>query len=1292
MKTLQFLTFLIFCFNLNCQLFAQLTITPNVGNTGVINTVSGSGIVVSNVTISCNSNSYGTFSNGMGAGLGLGTGLVLSTGLTSEINANGLNQNDDFDSDIGTSSTDPLLVGLIGPGVDIYDPCIIEFDVVPQCGTITLTFVFGSDEYTNWVSQGFNDGFGFFVTGPNPAGGNYTNTNVATLPSGTVVSIDNVNSTTNSTYFTNNNNGANANHMDGFTKVITPVINVVPCQTYHFKLAIADAGDGQVDSAVLIDIIQCSNPLTIATTSTTDHCNEGTGTATVTTTGGTGPFTYSWAPSGGTAATATGLQAGSYTVTVNDALTCTPPITSTVVVASDGTSSSVTVPANISVCNGQTVASSTFTSIPAGGTFTWTNSNPAIGLAAGGTGAQPSFIATNTGTTSITSTITVTPSVASGCPGVPGTYTITVLPTPVMSPLTNISVCQGTDIPASLFVSTVANTTFNWTNSNAAVGVATSGTGNVPLFTSINTTASDISGTINVIPNLNNTCYGVPVSYTITVKPSPTISTIANQAACTDNPVSGSAFVSTPAGATFDWTNSDPSIGLTGNGSGDYASFTGLNPNQTPVTATITVTPILNGCVGVPTTYTITILQLPQMVTPVDISVCAGETVPLADLESTPPSGVTFTWTNTNTAIGLPLNGTGDIPPFYSTNPGMSPITSTITITPGIGSCVGDSVQFNVTILPIPTMAAPSSVTVCANDLITIPAFVGSPAGSTFSWSNSNSSIGLSSSGTGAILPFVGLNTTNTSASSTVSITPSLAGCTGQSVNFSISIKPSPIAQNVTDIEVCAGTMINIIPFSSTPSGAQFGWMNSDPSIGLAILGIGNINGFSGTNSNTTPSVATVQVIPTLNNCIGLPIDFTITINPIPVVFASNNGPICEGNELNISVNASANATYDWSGPLGFSSNLQSPVLPVAVPNQNGIYTVIVTQNNCTNTGTTTVTINPILTATIAPVGPFCENETAVNLSASYALGTWTVNGVSSTGQFDPALALIGPNVITYTTSGDCPTTTTTNIIVNEVPVVDFFTNINSGCAPLTVQFTNQTTPSSEAVLWNFGDGTTSTSGPVVSHTFTSIGCFDISLQSTTTGCSSSLTQNDYICTFPTAIASFYAQPDSTTIYNPTFNFINTSLNATNYFWEFGDGNESTMLDTEHTYDAIPNTYTISLIADNDMGCSDTAYLTVKVKELLIYYVPNSFTPDADNYNETFQPIFTSGYIPWSYTFSVYNRWGELVFNAIEVSSGWDGTYKGIMAQDDVYTWKIEFKESESPVNRVITGHVSLIR
>ncbi|MBL7883963.1 MAG: SprB repeat-containing protein, partial [Bacteroidia bacterium] len=326
--------------------FAQFTITTGGGPSAIINAIGGPGLTISNVTINCAAVSYGTYNNANLGGLGgaMTNGLVLSTGTATQINGPGTNANDDFTGIcVGSSSNDPQLVSVIGAGTAINDACIIEFDVVPQCNSLSIRFVFGSDEYTNWVSQGFNDGFGFWVTGPNPGGGNYTNFNMATLPSGTTVSIDNVNNTTNAAFFVNNNAGGSANHFDGFTTVLTPSIAVTACQTYHFKLAIADASDCAMDSGVLVDIIQCVSPWTATTSSTPASCGVSDGVATVNASGGIGPFTYSWSPTGGTAATANGLAPGSYTVTVNDGLTCTPAQTYTVTVASSSLGPNISV-------------------------------------------------------------------------------------------------------------------------------------------------------------------------------------------------------------------------------------------------------------------------------------------------------------------------------------------------------------------------------------------------------------------------------------------------------------------------------------------------------------------------------------------------------------------------------------------------------------------------------------------------------------------------------------------------------------------------------------------------------------------------------------------------------------------------------------------------------------------------------------------------------------------------------------------------------------------------------------
>jgi gliding motility-associated-like protein len=102
------------------------------------------------------------------------------------------------------------------------------------------------------------------------------------------------------------------------------------------------------------------------------------------------------------------------------------------------------------------------------------------------------------------------------------------------------------------------------------------------------------------------------------------------------------------------------------------------------------------------------------------------------------------------------------------------------------------------------------------------------------------------------------------------------------------------------------------------------------------------------------------------------------------------------------------------------------------------------------------------------------------------------------------------------------------------------------------------------------------------------------------------------------------------------------------------------------------------------------------VYEELIFYVPNTFTPDYDNYNQFFTPVFTSGYDPFDYNLYIFNRWGELIFESHNAQIGWDGSYganKEIeMVQDGTYTWKLEFKVTKNDERKMFVGHVNVLR
>jgi gliding motility-associated-like protein len=90
--------------------------------------------------------------------------------------------------------------------------------------------------------------------------------------------------------------------------------------------------------------------------------------------------------------------------------------------------------------------------------------------------------------------------------------------------------------------------------------------------------------------------------------------------------------------------------------------------------------------------------------------------------------------------------------------------------------------------------------------------------------------------------------------------------------------------------------------------------------------------------------------------------------------------------------------------------------------------------------------------------------------------------------------------------------------------------------------------------------------------------------------------------------------------------------------------------------------------------------------------VPNAFTPDNDEFNQTFKPIFTSGFDPMDYTLLIFDRWGELIFESHNHDVGWDGKFQGNFVQDGVYVWRIEFKETMTDKRHKVFGHVSILR
>ena len=703
-----------FSFVTTQSLFSQLVISNQGGTaTALISSMIGPGLTVTNPVITCPNNGYGTFTGGGTTNLGIPSGVLLTTGDVSTLTGNG---SAFWSVGNNTICNDPQLNTLDVEATN--DCCILEFDVVPSCSTLRIRFVFGSEEYPEWVSSGFNDAFGFFVTGQNPVGGVYTNTNIATLPNGTIVSIDNVNANTNNTFYVNNATG-NAIKLDAFTTIITSDIDVVPCQSYHFKLAIADAGDGAFDSGVFVDFLDCSSALNATATTTPVSCAGSDGTATATAINGFPPYNYSWNTTPPqTTASISGLPAGTYTVVVDDAGSCTPPVIQTVTV---GLSNNVpTIVANDPVICEAGSATITASNPGSGGTYLWSTGETTQSIIVSPTVTTNYTVTYDAGalcTATDTSTVYVIARFTPAFDNIPNLCHSATSPLLSLNSIDSISIA-GTWSPALIDSSIIGITTYSFTPNPGECAFPTTmditvivpdtttfdpisalcqGTSPLALPTSSSNTPT-ITGTWNV-PTIVTTTAGITDyiftpnpsqcattdTLTITIKPKPTVVLSPNQTICQGQQVTINSTVSI-SGGTYDWQPVDSTT----------ANLT-LIPSGT---TTYELIYTLDGCSSLPATSTVTVNPNIPVYCGEDTLICIGESVtlhavgtPIIEWDAPVVDSVAFAPTQTATYTVYGTSDNGCITVDYITvvviqtpiiDPGTPPIV-----------CVGQQVTLN---------------------------------------------------------------------------------------------------------------------------------------------------------------------------------------------------------------------------------------------------------------------------------------------------------------------------------------------------------------------------------------------------------------------------------------------------------------------------------------------------------------------------------------------------------------------------------------------------------------------
>ncbi len=620
--------------------------------------------------------------------------------------------------------------------------------------------------------------------------------------------------------------------------------------------------------------------------------------------------------------------------------TGTAPVIATIIVTptdgvTNGTPKSFTITVNpipsVNAVSDQTLCAGTsstavnFTGSVPGTVYSWVNSNPAIGLAASGSGSIPSFTATNNTAAPITSTITATPSFGATLPELiyykfegsgttvdnlasnppSGSNTANIVGSPTQG---GSGICSGTLIGGGggglgnhLNTNWIPNINGSWTISFRTANIPANGASVVFGFTGGLNMGCVQKGVDSWELQffLNSTLYKVEVPGTAGTG----IHTTTFVYNSSTNAVLGygdgvlRTTVSLPAAMSF--VGTDP-IWLGGYGGSSFLLPAGALIDEfrmyNRVVSSTEINQLANTCTpgtacsGTPVSFDITVNPTPVLANIPDQSTCNNfNTIPVNFSSSVP--GAVYNWTNNNTSIGLAASGTGNIASFTGINTGSSLVTATINVTAvnnTVPACSSSPKNFLIGVNPSPTASTNTlSQTICSGSANTPVTYTSNIAGTTYTWTRDNTTevSGIGGNGTGNINGIF-INNTNAPVTVIFTITPSRSGCQGTpftaTVTVGEAIPPSTVSPATQTI--CSGPITDIIP-SSTFQGITYSWTrdNVTEATGIPASGTGPI---SGTLVNTTgqPLTVTFTIIPQYNGCDGTPLTATVEMRGVPTV------------------------------------------------------------------------------------------------------------------------------------------------------------------------------------------------------------------------------------------------------------------------------------------------------------------------------------------------------------------------------------------------------------------------
>lgn len=463
-----------------------------------------------------------------------------------------------------------------------------------------------------------------------------------------------------------------------------------------------------------------------------------------------------------------------------------------------------------------------------------------------------------------------------------------------------------------------------------------------------------------------------------------------------------------------------------------------------------------------------------------------------------------------------------------------------------------------------------------------------------------------------------------------------------------VEVRPELKVQLNNDSTICKGSdiVLNAVATGGDNTAYTFTWDDALPSSATNTVSPANTTKYKLTLSDNCSDDATDSIL--------------VSVLPALKISGLKDTTICYGGtaKFNPVLSGGRTSSYDftWDNGLGKLSN--QTVTPLASTTYK-----LIAQDFCTqpyDSASITVTVlNPLkLTATLTK-DTICVGDSST-LKLSFSGGKpsayeWFINGTPSTNtsiQYKPGLTTTYlVELKDYCSSDDSKTL---NLVVNQLPVVDFNIVEKEMCLPAMPAFLNLSS-GGNAYEWQFGNGDISTDF-TPNYDYRVAGTYDITLKViSAAGCVNTLTRPAYFKVVIPPTAAYTINPFAPDYLNPEVTFNNQSSNYDAFEWDFGDNSKDVVnISPTHQY-ADTGVYFTRLVVKNYLGCADTLLRFLVVKDVYRLYIPNAITVNSDNINDSF---VVKGRGILYYELKVFNRWGELLYDGNSESKPFNGRNK----------------------------------